>query len=57
MIEEIVIYNQIGQIKNKIVVNNTEYDVALSDFERGIYYVKLVLEDSSIILKKLSVSR
>ena len=57
MIEEIVIYNQIGQIKNKIVVNSTEYDVALTDFERGIYYVKLVLEDSSIILKKLSVSR
>ena len=57
MIEEIVIYNQIGQIKNKIVVNNTEYDVALSDFERGIYYVKLVLDDSSIILKKLSVSK
>lgn len=57
VIEEIVIYNQIGQIKNKIIVNNTEYDVALTDFERGIYYVKLVLEDSSIILKKLSVSK
>ena len=57
MIEEIVIYNQIGQIKNKIVVNNTDYDVALTDLERGIYYVKLVLEDSNIILKKLSVSR
>ena len=55
MIEEIVIYNQIGQIKNKIVVNNTVYDVALTDFERGIYYVRLVLDDSSIILKKLSV--
>ena len=57
MIKEIVIYNQIGQIKNKIVVNSTEYDVALTDFERGIYYVKLVLDDSSIILKKLSVSK
>jgi hypothetical protein len=57
MIEEIVIYNQIGQIKNKIVVNSTEYDVALTDFERGIYYVKLVLDDSSTILKKLSVSK
>ena len=55
MIEEIVIYNQIGQIKNKIVVNNTDHDVALTDFERGIYYVRLVLDDSSIILKKLSV--
>jgi hypothetical protein len=57
MIEEIVIYNQIGQVKNKIIVNNTEYDVALTDFERGIYYVKLVLDDSSIVLKKLSVSK
>ena len=55
MIEEIVIYNQIGQIKNKIIVNNTDHDVALTDFERGIYYVRLVLDDSSIILKKLSV--
>ena len=57
MIKEIIIYNQIGQVKNKIIVNNTEYDVALTDFERGIYYVKLVLDDSSIVLKKLSVSK
>ena len=52
-IEEIVIYNQIGHIKNKIIVNNTEYDVDLTDFERGIYYLKLVLDNSRIILKKL----
>ena len=57
IIEEIVIYNQIGQIKNKIIVNNNEHNLALKDFERGIYYVKLVLGDSSIILKKLSVSK
>jgi predicted esterase len=56
-IEEIVIYNQIGHIKNKIIVNNTEYDVDLTDFERGIYYLKLVLDNSRIILKKLSVSK
>ena len=36
MIEEIVIYNQIGQIKNKIVVNNSDHDVTLTDFERGL---------------------
>ena len=55
LIKEIIIYNQIGQIKNNIIVNNTEHDVPLTDFERGIYYVKLILGDSSIILKKLSV--
>ncbi len=57
MIEEIIIYNQIGQIKNKIIVNSTEHDVALTDYDRGIYYVRLVLDDLSIILKKLSVSK
>ena len=55
LIKEIIIYNQIGQIKNNIIVNNTGHDVPLTDFERGIYYVKLILGDSSIILKKLSV--
>jgi hypothetical protein len=55
IIKEIFIYNQIGQIKNNIIVNSTEFDMALTDFEKGIYYVKLVLDDSSIILKKLSV--
>jgi hypothetical protein len=55
LIKEIIIYNQIGQIKNNIIVNNTGHDVPLTDFERGIYYVKLILGDSNIILKKLSV--
>ena len=57
MIEEIVIFNQIGQIKNKIIVNNNEYDLALRDYERGIYYVRLVLDDSSTFLKKLLISK
>ena len=57
IIEEIVIYNQIGQINNKIIVNNTDYHLPLTNFERGIYYVKLILENSRIILKKLSVSK
>ena len=57
MIEEIVIFNQIGQIKNKIIVNNNDYDLALRDYERGIYYVRLVLDDSSTFLKKLLVSK
>jgi hypothetical protein len=57
MIEEIVIFNQIGQIKNKIIVNRSDYDLALRDYERGIYYVRLVLDDSSTFLKKLLVSK
>jgi hypothetical protein len=57
MIEEIVIFNQIGQIKNKIIVNSTDYDLPLRDYERGIYYVRLVLDDSSTFLKKLLVSK
>ena len=57
MIEEIVIFNQIGQIKNKIIVNSTDYDLVLRDYERGIYYVRLVLDDSSTFLKKLLVSK
>jgi hypothetical protein len=31
--------------------------VTLTDFEKGIYYVRLVVEDSNFILKKLSVSK
>ncbi len=54
-INEIVIYNQIGQIKRDVKVNNTEFDMSLTDFEKGIYYVRLILEDSSFTLKKLSV--
>ena len=55
MIKEIVIYNQISQIKSDIMVNSNEYDLSLADYEKGIYYVRLILEDSSSILKKLSV--
>jgi hypothetical protein len=55
MIKEIVIYNQISQIKSDIMVNSNEYDLSLAEYEKGIYYVRLILEDSSSILKKLSV--
>ena len=55
IIKKIVIYNQIGQIKSNILVNNTEFDMSLTDFDKGIYHVRLVLDGSSFTLKKLSV--
>ena len=55
LIKEIIIYNQIGQIESNILVNNTEFDMSLTDFDKGIYHVRLVLDDSSFTLKKLSV--
>jgi hypothetical protein len=29
----------------------------LAGFERGIYYIKIIMEDSNFILKKLLVSK
>ena len=55
VIKEIIIYNQIGQVKSYIIVNNTKYDISLTDFEKGIYHVRLILDDSRSILKKLSI--
>ena len=34
-----------------------DYDIDLRDYEKGIYYVRLVLDDSSTFLKKLLVSK
>jgi hypothetical protein len=57
LIKEIVIYNQIGQIKKNIIVNSTKLEMILAGFEKGIYYIKLIMEDSNFILKKLLVSK
>jgi hypothetical protein len=57
LIKEIVIYNQIGQIKKNIIVNSTKLEMTLAGFERGIYYIKIIMEDSNFILKKLLVSK
>lgn len=57
LIKEIVIYNQIGQIKKNIIVNSNKLEMTLTDFEKGIYFIRLIMEDSNFILKKLSVSK
>jgi hypothetical protein len=31
--------------------------MTLAGFEKGIYYIKLIMEDSNFILKKLLVSK
>lgn len=55
IIKKIVVYNQIGQVKSNILVNNTEFDMSLTGFDKGIYHVRLVFGDSSFTSKKLSV--
>ena len=54
-IKGIVIYNQLGQIKSDVTVYNNTYDMSVKNFEKGIYYVRLELYDSTTILKKLSI--
>lgn len=55
IIKKIVIYNQFGQIKSNILVNNTEFDMSLKSFDKGIYHLRLFFDDSSLTSKKLSV--
>ena len=54
-IKGIVIYNQLGQVKSDVTVYNNTYDMSVKNFEKGIYYVRLELYDSTTILKKLSI--
>lgn len=55
LIKEIVIYNQLGQVKDEIKTNNDSYTISVSNFDAGMYYVKLKFAKSNSILKKLNV--
>ena len=55
LIKEIVIYNQLGQVKGEIKVNNSSFTISVSNFDSGMYYVKLKFAKSKSILKKLNV--
>ena len=55
IIKEIVIYNKIGQVNSRFNVNDKEYEVSLSKFRKGIYYVLIKLDNSSTVTKKLLV--
>ena len=43
--------------KKNIIVNSNKLEMTLTDFEKGIYFIRLIMEDSNFILKKLSVSK
>ena len=55
IIKEIVIYNKLGQVNSRFNVNDKDYEVSLSKFRKGIYYVLIKLDNSSIVTKKLLV--
>ena len=57
LINEIIIYNKLGQVKDEIKVNNNSYAISVSNFNTGMYYVKLKFTKSNSILKKLNVCK
>ena len=54
-VEKIEIYNQIGRFEKNIEVNSKSFNVNISDFDSGIYFLKLFFGDS-VVTKKLVIN-
>jgi para-nitrobenzyl esterase len=55
LIKEITVHNQIGQMVDKIAINKTDFDLPVYSYNEGVYYVKLIFNDTNTTLKKLIV--
>jgi len=55
LVKEIIIHNQIGQVVDNILINETNFDLSVSSFNEGVYYVELLFSDNNTMLKKLIV--
>ncbi|MBM76969.1 MAG: hypothetical protein CL846_00660 [Crocinitomicaceae bacterium] len=56
VINRIIIYNQMGQIVQTFFVNDKNYNLSLSSYNKGVYYVKILFNNNST-LKKLTVMK
>ena len=54
VINRIIIHNQMGQIVQNVFVNDKNYNLSLSSYDKGVYYVKILFNNNST-LKKLTV--
>ena len=54
LINRIIIHNQMGQIVQNVFVNDKNYNLSLSSYDKGVYYVKILFNNNST-LKKLTV--
>jgi acetyl esterase/lipase len=54
-IKEIIIHNQMGQLADRYLINQNNFDLSVSSYREGVYYVKIVFVDNKTILNKLIV--
>lgn len=54
-VKELVVYNHIGQTVDWSSINSNNFDLSLSSYNEGVYYVKLLFNDGNSVLKKLIV--
>ena len=54
VINDLKIYNQMGQLVKQVNANSKRLDLNVSDFEGGVYYVKVITADQ-MVTKKLMI--
>jgi len=54
-IKSITVYNYIGQLVANIAVTTAKTNVDISNFEQGVYFVKIITNTHQIITKKFTV--
>ena len=54
-IQTIEISNGLGQIVSKSILNSKKSNLSISSLPKGIYFVKILLEDNTIQIKKLII--
>lgn len=54
-IRSLAIINDLGQLIRLVLVNDTQYQLDASDFEKGIYFIRIVFENDNTITKKIVI--
>ena len=44
-----------GQVVENILINETDFDLTVSSYNEGVYYVELIFNDNNTMLEKLIV--
>jgi acetyl esterase/lipase len=55
LVKEIIVHNQMGQVVENILINETDFDLTVSSYNEGVYYVELIFNDNNTMLEKLIV--